>query len=400
MASIAARKENGKLLFDFRYQGVRCREQTLLDDTKENRKKLNAILERIQAEITLNTFEYARYFPNSPRATQFQANTTVMRSTGDTPLFQEFSSTWIQEMEAEWRPTHKAGVQLSLDKYILPFFGDKELGQISKAEILNFRSSLTKVTKKNGGHLSATRINHIMTPLRMILHEAANRFEFTSPYHGIKSLKVPKTDVQPFSIDEVTAIINTVKPDFKNYYTVRFLTGLRTSEIDGLQWKYIDFKRSQILVRQALVQGELVYTKNDGSFRSVDMSQVVLHALKAQQEATGEYDFVFCNRDGGPLNQNNVCKRVWYPLLRYLGFEKRRPYQTRHTAATLWLAAGENPEWIARQMGHSTTEMLFRVYSRFVPNLTRQDGSAFDRLIQSHMAIQTNLHKSNQGDQA
>jgi integrase len=59
----------------------------------------------------------------------------------------------------------------------------------------------------------------------------------------------------------------------------------------------------------------------------------------------------------------------------------RRPYQTRHTAATLWLAAGENPEWIARQMGHSTTEMLFRIYSRYVPNLTRQDGSAFESLL-------------------
>ena len=52
---------------------------------------------------------------------------------------------------------------------------------------------------------------------------------------------------------------------------------------------------------------------------------------------------------------------------------------------TLWLAAGENPEWIARQMGHTTTEMLFRVYSRFVPNLTRQDGSAFDRLLQQQL---------------
>ena len=56
-------------------------------------------------------------------------------------------------------------------------------------------------------------------------------------------------------------------------------------------------------------------------------------------------------------------------------------YHCRHTAATLWLAAGENPEWIARQMGHTTTEMLFRVYSRYVPNLTRKDGSAFERLL-------------------
>ena len=58
----------------------------------------------------------------------------------------------------------------------------------------------------------------------------------------------------------------------------------------------------------------------------------------------------------------------------------------RHTAATLWLASGEAPEWIARQLGHSSTEMLFRVYSRYVPNLTRQDGSAIDRLLATRFA--------------
>ena len=58
----------------------------------------------------------------------------------------------------------------------------------------------------------------------------------------------------------------------------------------------------------------------------------------------------------------------------------------RHTAATLWLASGEAPEWIARQLGHSSTEMLFRVYSRYVPNLTRQDGSAMERLLASRLS--------------
>ena len=111
------------------------------------------------------------------------------------------------------------------------------------------------------------------------------------------------------------------------------------------------------------------------------MSQLVYDALKEQQKATGNMDFVFCTRSGTPLSHNNVTKRVWYPLLAHLGLRKRRPYQTRHTAATLWLAAGENPEWIARQMGHTTTEMLFRIYSRYVPNLTRRDGSAFERLL-------------------
>ena len=80
-------------------------------------------------------------------------------------------------------------------------------------------------------------------------------------------------------------------------------------------------------------------------------------------------------------DHRNVTKRVWNPTLTLLGLKHRRPYQTRHTTATLWLAAGENPEWIAKQLGHSTTKMLFEVYSRFVPNLTRQDGSAFNTLL-------------------
>ncbi|HIQ53228.1 MAG TPA: integrase, partial [Pseudomonas pachastrellae] len=126
---------------------------------------------------------------------------------------------------------------------------------------------------------------------------------------------------------------------------------------------------------------ELVYTKNDGSFRTIDMSGPVYEALQEQRKATGKFEYVFCTRNGKPVAHRNITQRVWYPLLRHLGLRKRRPYQTRHTAATLWLAAGESPEWIARQMGHTTTEMLFRVYSRYVPNLTRRDGSAMERLL-------------------
>ena len=191
-------------------------------------------------------------------------------------------------------------------------------------------------------------------------------------------------------MEEVQLILDSVRTDFKNYYVVRFFTGLRTGEIDGLPWDCVDFQRRQILVRQAIVEGEIEQTKTDGSYRHVEMSQVVFNALQDQKKATGTNTFVFCNREGNPLNHNNVTTRIWYPLLRHLGLRKRRPYQTRHTAATLWLAAGENPEWIARQMGHTTTEMLFRVYSRYVPNLTRRDGSAFERLLIKEFNAQVN----------
>lgn len=392
MASIRVRKETGKLFLDFVYKNKRCREQTMLDDTQANRRKLETVLKKIEAEIMLDIFDYAKSFPGSSNALKFQelASQASTQSAPSTPLFEEFAVLWFSEMQIQWRRSHSETIALTIRKYLVPAFEGKEVGSITKAEILAFRSTLAKVTVRNDKSLSASRINKIMMPLRMIMGEAANRHNFSSPYTGIKSLKEPRTDVQPFTISEVNKIINSVRPDYKNYYLVRFFTGMRTSEVHGLQWEYVDFENRQILIRQALVRDELIYTKNDSSFRNIDMSEPVYQALLEQKKATGQFAFVFCGALGNPLHLNNVNDRVWYPLLRNLNMKRRRPYQTRHTAATLWLASGEAPEWIARQMGHTTTEMLFRIYSRYVPNLTRQDGSAMERLLADQLSQTSN----------
>jgi len=157
---------------------------------------------------------------------------------------------------------------------------------------------------------------------------------------------------------------------------------MRTGEIDGLTWDKVDFINQRIEISQALVKGVLGPTKTSGSVRSIQMSQRVYDALQTQrQRSSASEQFVFSARNGQPLNHKNVTRRVWYPLLTYLKLEARNPYQTRHTAATLWLAAGESPEWIANQLGHANTTMLFKVYSRYVPNLVRRDGSAFESLL-------------------
>ena len=191
-------------------------------------------------------------------------------------------------------------------------------------------------------------------------------------------------DVEPFSLDEVKLILDNVRSDFRNYYTVRFFTGMRTSEIDGLQWQFIDFERKQILIRRAWVKGELIGTKNDGSFRTIEMSDLVYQALQSQKSVTGDIDYVFCSNNYTPLTHRNITCRIWKPLLANLGLTYRRPYQTRHTAATLWLAAGRVLSGLHVKWDILLTTMLFRVYSRFVPNLTRQDGTAMERLLSAN----------------
>lgn len=398
MGSIRKHSQTGFLFFDFRYQGVRCREYTALPETAPNKKKLEKVLSAIEADIAAGTFDYRRFFPGSKNAAKFDpapggmvgsataavvALPSAAASVASTPRFKDFAETWFAEKEVEWRRSYRTTIRRELDRALIPKFGEKEVGQISKADVLAYRAELGKATAKGKqSKLSAARINKMLNPLRQILNEAADRFDFRTPFDSVKQLKTKRTDVDPFTLAEVKQVLDTVRPDFKHYFTVRFFTGMRTGEIDGLQWKYVDFENRLILVRETVVGGEEEYTKTDGSQRDIQMSQLVFDALKAQFEATGKLSkFVFCNRLGTPLDHKNVTNRVWYPLLRHLNLKKRRPYQCRHTAATLWLASGEAPEWIARQLGHTTTEMLFRVYSRYVPNLTRRDGSAFERLI-------------------
>jgi integrase len=383
MASI--RERSGKLIADFRYMGIRCRETTNLEDNAYNRRILKKRLEQLEAEITLGTFEYEKYFPKSNRVEEFKEKRSQQIAVQTkVPLFKEFTELWFKQKQVEWRTSYQQKVSIVIKNYLIPAFGNQVLSKIKKSDLLNFRASLAKVTHgKDQTSLKASRINQIMTPLRMILNDAAERYEFESPYKNINNLKESKIEVTPFSLEEVHKILTTVREDFRPYYTIRFFTGMRTSEIDGLQWKNIDLQRREIHIREALVNGELGGTKTYGSDRTIQMSDRVYQAFLQQKMLNnGKSEFVFCNRDGGPLDYRLVNKRVWHPLLRFLGLTPRRAYQTRHTAATLWLAAGENPEWVARQLGHSTTEMLFRVYSRYIPNVTRRDGSAFEAMLE------------------
>jgi len=388
VGSVYPRKETGNLVLDFRYQGMRCREQTLLPDTAANRRRLEKLLMQIEREISLGIFDYTKTFPNSPRAKKFAS---LSEQLNGTPMFSEFTEEWFEENAFRWKPSGKINTRNILDKHLIPAFGERSVSKISKGEILKFRALLAELPGRKGEKLSPKRINNILQPMKSIMDEAAERFEFPSPFRNIKPLKGSKPDVQPFTLAEVQLIVDNVRRDYQNYFITRFFTGMRSGEIHGLRWSNVDFERDLIIVSESFTYGQLQDTKTDGSVRDIQMGSLVREALLEQQTVTRPYgEFVFINRDGNTLDSANVANRIWYPLLNYLGLKKRRPYQTRHTTASLWLAAGENPEWVARQLGHTSTQMLFQTYSRYIPNATRQDGSAFESLIQQ------TIHKEDQ----
>ena len=355
---------------------------------------MEKVLDKIEQAIVTGTFQYADFFPGSKLAERFANKETSQavsralpmesRSAPATPLFRAFIEDWYTLSLPSWRRSHAATVRSTIDCHLTPHLGDIPVGEITKANLLQLRVEIARRKGRGGNEtLSAKTINRVIQLLNQALADAGEQYGFTNPAERIKRLKQRRIDVQPFSLTETRLIINKAREDYRPYLIVRFFTGMRSGEIHGLQWKYIDFERRQILVRETLVRGNVEYTKTDGSQREIAMSEPVYEALLAQRQRTGQQDYVFCTANGAPLDNDNFTNRVWYPLLRHLGLDTRRPYQTRHTCATLWLAAGENPEWVARQLGHVDTTMLFKTYSRFIPNLTRTDGSAFNALVSS-----------------
>ena len=373
---------NGKLFFDFRHQGVRCRELTALDDTSTNRKKMQGLLDRMEAEMTLGTFQYAAYFPQGSKAEVFSKGAIApLVPVAATPTFAEFVATWRIEKEVEWRYSYRKTIHNILHNHLLPQFGEQLVGGIERGDVLQYRAALVKRAETGGRSIKNDTVNRIITILRQILDEASQRHSFTNPVARMNRLKQIREEITPFTLDEVRKVILSVRPDYQDYLILRFFTGVRTSEANGLKWKHVDWDRGQLLIRETYQSGRTETTKTDGSRRDIQLPQLVRAMLEQRRPKKLDPEaYIFGTRRGLPIDNKNFNNRVWQPLLRLCGLKHRRPYQMRHTCATLWLASGESQLWIANQLGHTTVEMLHRTYGRYIPNAVRHDGRAFDQL--------------------
>jgi integrase len=301
----------------------------------------------------------------------------------DRHTFTMFYTLWLDEMAPQWRRLHKKGVEQVFAAHLLPALGNTPIAEIDRARILALRADLARKPGTRGRRMSNARINKILVLLSQMLGEATHRLGIPNPCDNIRRLRPGRPDIQPFSLEEVERICADIRPEYRDYVYVRFFTGMRTGEINGLEWKNVDLRMGLIRVRAIYSAGEHEEGgKTAGAVRDIEMIPQVREIFeRLALERSPHNPWVFHSTRGNPIDAKNFANRIWYPLLKKLDLEKRRPYQTRHTAATLFLAAGENPEWIARMLGHANTQMLFTVYSKYVPNLTRNDGTAIAGLL-------------------
>ncbi len=291
----------------------------------------------------------------------------------------------------------------------IPSFGEYaqlwlDSREITEGTRLNYKSTLNLYWMP---HLALTRIDLITTT---VLRRIVAGTEWTSP--GVKrnamfkltaimksavmdgliakdpaaAIEKPRRarpEVDPFTIHEAERIIDRLYQGehwpgliYAALFEFLMFSGLRISEALALRWEDINWGQRSAHVRRTVALGQIEERTKTGHDRFVLLNQRALRALwfakaYADRRLLGigrikSTPYVFPPSKGQEyVRQTSDIHYKWRPTLSDLGIRYRRPYNCRHTYATICLMSDMKPAFIAQQLGHSV-QMLLSTYARWI----------------------------------
>lgn len=375
----------------FMYRGVRCRERITLKPTATNLKKAEQHKAAIEHAISIGTFDYSVTFPGSARAAKFAPEASRETVNG-------FLTRWLAAKEKHVASSTFDGYRKLVTLRLIPALGDSMLVDLKRKTVRDWLDTL---------EVSNKTLSNIQSCLRSALNDAAEEELIElNPLAGWtysrKAAPPKEDDVDPFSPEEQQAVLGALTGQARNMMQLALWTGLRTSELVALDWGDIDWLREEITVSRAMTQagkGKAETTKTAAGRRSVKLLRPALEALKTQKAHTFLADAeVFQNprtlerwTGDGPIR-----KTMWVPAMKKAGVRYRRPYQTRHTYASMMLSAGEHPMWVAKQMGHSDWTMIARVYGKWIPQADKLAGTKAEAIFAAGLSDEISSQRASQ----
>lgn len=166
--------------------------------------------------------------------------------------------------------------------------------------------------------------------------------------------------------------------------------GLRRGELAGLRWSAVDLESGvlQVTTTRVLVDGraEESTPKTRSGRRTVPLDEHLVALLTAHRRTQLEErmalglgrdpaGYVFTNELGDPLAPDWVSAR-FDDLVKAAELPRIRLHDTRHTAASLMLAAGVQPKVVQEMLGHADVRITLGIYGHVTPTMGREAGAA------------------------
>ena len=250
-------------------------------------------------------------------------------------------------------PTLKLSTQQryrrTLDKHLLPAFGDSRLCDIGTLDLQQF------VLQKMAGGLGWECADHYRNLMSKIF-VTAKKWGFFAGDNPAIGVELPeKKAVREKHVllpEQIPPLLAALEEPARTMVLVGVLTGLRIGEILALRWRDVDFRSGEIRVEQACYRGLIGTPKTKGSRRTLPMPEPLKDALKrlSEKSASGEH-LVFHTRNGTPFSDTNLLHQHLKPVGRKLGMPWLNWHTLRRTHATLLAARGSHAQRGASAVG-------------------------------------------------
>ncbi|MGN8554765.1 UNVERIFIED_CONTAM: tyrosine-type recombinase/integrase, partial [Microbacterium sp. SLM126] len=234
-------------------------------------------------------------------------------------------------LEEPVAPDDALGWRRVRDSVALPLASGERLGTLAEFDQL-IGSGLVDVVQPDTGRTGGpTQLKKIAALAEATQDEVIDANPLAGWNYQRNDAPKEEDDVDPFTAAEQQAILaEFTEEQERNVFRFAFWTGLRTSELIGLQWKDLDESRGLIRVQRARTRtaDKDEDTKTTAGRRDVKLLGPALAALESQKAFTLlQGGAVFMNpRTGKAWTGDQVLWAAWGRAIRKAKVRYRRPY--------------------------------------------------------------------------
>ena len=295
------------------------------------------------------------------------------------------SSLGIAQLEAatiSWY--HSAAI-----RHIIPALGSVKLSKLTPVMIEAFLAEKADRGRLDGtGGLGPASVRRLQVTLHKALDAAVRKGMLaTNPVDHADRPKMPPRDVTEnvWSPEQTATFLETTKSNrLAPLWRTACMTGLRRSELCGLQWRDID--AGVLSVRRGLTQVDgdpiLKGPKSAASRRVVDLDTETATTLKQWKVTQLEErlragtawepgEWVFTNEVGAPWRPDSLTK-TFVRAAKATALPPTNITGLRHAHATALFRAGVHPKIVQERLGHSSISVTMDIYSSVLPGMQRE----------------------------